>query len=145
MVPGGSGFRRVAGRLLEVSGLGFRSFHGTRALEKLKPEPRGTEPVKPPNWGSPNENAGGGGDGVFKPTSEKSKKKALPKRCRAIVQAVERERVGEMHEWRPLQPFRPGDVVEVVHRPMHGKGRAMFRGICMAKKNRGLGSSFVLR
>ncbi len=46
----------------------------------------------------------------------------------------------------PVPPFRPGDVVHVKLAVPENKRRpAEFRGLCIARRNRGLGSSFTLR
>lgn len=117
-----------------------------------KPRPRGTK-ARVPGAGSvfqkeasPLYNKGGGAHSPFAPTSTLVKKKALPKRCRAIMQAIEGERVQQIHEKRPLPPFRPGDVLDVtMSAPSARKGTLRFHGICIARRNRGIGSSFTLR
>ena len=46
----------------------------------------------------------------------------------------------------PVPAFRPGDVVHVKLAVPENKRRgAEFRGLCIARRNRGLGSSFTLR
>ena len=46
----------------------------------------------------------------------------------------------------PVTPFRPGDVIRVKVAVLENRGRAnAFTGICIARRNRGMGSSFTLR
>lgn len=143
------------GRLLfsnRASGIRSMSVkHKAPAPRTPKPRERGTEARAPgrslpgSQMQHPAFGKGGGGSSIFAPTRLLPKFKALPKRCRSIMQAIDAERVSEIHSSRPLQPFRPGDIVQVTQKTPEARRRLSFRGICIARRNRGLGSSFTLR
>ena len=89
------------------------------------------------------------------PMAERKKWKALPRAGRAIMEALGAEGVATREAERvaagaPLPRFQPGDVLEVALRASDGKGgglklRRRFRGLCIARRNRGFDSSFTLR
>ena len=85
----------------------------------------------------------------------RQKWKALPRVGRSIMQSLGAEGVARREAERaavgaPLPAFQPGDVMEVALRASDGKGGGLslkrrFRGLCVARRNRGLDSSFTLR
>lgn len=65
-----------------------------------------------------------------------------------IVQKLEQEQIAKLIENRKqMDSFSPGDTVRVGVRIVEGANERiqMFEGICIARKNDGLGSSFTLR
>jgi len=96
---------------------------------------------KPPGWGS-----GGGGAPPFTPSSQLVKVKSLFKRAAHMMEALESEAAAARAAARPLPPFRVGDVVDVSLSVPENKGRpSAFRGLVIARRSRGLASSFRLR
>ncbi len=76
------------------------------------------------------------------------KRKNYFKRTAFIMQTLEHEAATTINAARatPVPPFRPGDVIHVKLAVPENKRRpAEFRGLCIARRNRGLGSSFTLR
>jgi len=122
---------------------------GSSAVGKLKPEPRGMEaPMTSFEAGAMQERWGsaGGGAAPWTPTSELKKRKTYFKRCGHIMETLERERMKELAQDRAVVPFRPGDVVKLtLEVPENMRKTQTFTGICIAKRHRGLGSSFTLR
>ena len=118
--------------------------------DKLTPAPRGIEPPMAP-WeagaqNDPNFGKGGGGMSAFTPTARLRKRKTLQKRAAFLVQTLEQEKMRETAASSPVTPFRPGDVIRVKVAVLENRGRAnAFTGICIARRNRGMGSSFTLR
>ena len=116
---------------------------------KLKPYPRGAEApltsfeagAKQVGWGS-----AGGGAAPWTPTRELKKRKSYFKRCGHIMETLEREHMKELAAKRAVVPFRPGDVVKLtLEVPENRRRTQTFTGICIAKRHRGMGSSFTLR
>ena len=92
-------------------------------------------------WGS-----AGGGAAPWTPTSELRKRKSYFKRCGHIMETIEREHMKELAMARTVVPFRPGDVIKLtLEVPENRRRTSTFTGICIAKRHRGLGSSFTLR
>jgi large subunit ribosomal protein L19 len=118
--------------------------------DKLTPAPRGIDPPMTP-WeagarNDPNFGKGGGGMSAFTPTARLRKRKTLQKRAAFLMQTLENEKMREIARSSPVTPFRPGDVIRVKVAVLENRGRANnFTGICIARRNRGLGSSFTLR
>ena len=116
---------------------------------KLKPYPRGAEApltsfeagAKQVGWGS-----AGGGAAPWTPTRELKKRKSYFKRCGHIMETLEREHMKDLATKRAVVPFRPGDVVKLtLEVPENRRRTQTFTGICIAKRHRGMGSSFTLR
>ena len=119
---------------------------------RLTPPERGAEApmtsfeagVKQQGWGK-----AGGGMSPFTPTRKLKKRKTYQKRAGHMIETLERERITEILKERPdvnISPFRVGDVVRLtLEVPENRRRRQIFTGICIARKNRGLGSSFMLR
>ena len=82
----------------------------------------------------------------FTPTSQLRKRKTYQKRCAFIMETLEYERMTELAKNSPVLPFRPGDVIRIKVEVLENRRRAnYFTGICIARKNRGVGGSFTLR
>jgi large subunit ribosomal protein L19 len=64
-----------------------------------------------------------------------------------IIQALENEQVGKLTQGKELPEFGPGDTVRVGVRVVEGERERLqaFEGVCIARKNAGLNSSFTLR
>jgi len=118
---------------------------------KINPRPRGIAPPitpweagkqnNPDQWGK-----AGGGMPAFTPTSQLKKRKNYHKRCAFIMQTLEHEKMTEIAAKSPVVPFRPGDVLKVKIEVLENRRRAnYFTGICIARRNRGIGSTFTLR
>jgi large subunit ribosomal protein L19 len=94
----------------------------------------------------PNFGKGGGGMSAFTPTAQLRKRKTLQKRAKFLMQTLEHEKMAEIAARSCVVPFRPGDVIRVKVEVLENRGRASeFTGICIARRNRGMGSSFTLR
>ena len=145
----------------QTTNLLSRPFHSTSMLEwknhtrntkRLNPPERGPEaPMtsfeagkKQKNWGK-----SGGGMSPFTKTRALKKRKTYEKRAGHMMETLERERITEMlneREGVKISAFRPGDVVKLtLEVPENRRRTQTFTGICIARKNRGLGSSFTLR
>jgi large subunit ribosomal protein L19 len=74
------------------------------------------------------------------------KTKSLFKRTAHMMQVLEHEAASAAAAERQVPPFRVGDVVDVSLIVPENKGRpSAFRGLVIARRNRGLSSSFRLR
>ncbi len=64
-----------------------------------------------------------------------------------MLQTLEQEHLNELTENNCLDDFAPGDTVRVNVRIIEGSTERVqaFEGVCIAKKNRGLQSSFTVR
>jgi large subunit ribosomal protein L19 len=125
--------------------------HG-RNTERLSPPERNAEAPMTSfeagkfqlGWGK-----AGGGMSPFTKTRELIKRKTYEKRAGHMIETIERERITEMLKERQgvnIAAFRPGDVIKLTLEVPENKRRTqIFTGICIARKNRGLGSSFTLR
>ena len=88
----------------------------------------------------------GGGAAPWTPTRALRKRKSYFKRCGHIMETLEREHMKELAKERAIVPFRPGDVVKLtLEVPENNRRTQTFTGICIAKRHRGMGSSFTLR
>jgi|TARA_B110000003_G_scaffold276194_1_gene321429 large subunit ribosomal protein L19 len=121
----------------------------SNATKKLKPEARGMEaPMTSFEAGATQEGWGkaGGGAAPWTPTRALRKRKSYFKRCGHIMETLEREHMKELAKERAIVPFRPGDVVKLtLEVPENNRRTQTFTGICIAKRHRGMGSSFTLR
>ena len=63
------------------------------------------------------------------------------------LQQLEAEQVARLVATRPVPPFQPGDTVRVSLRVVEGERERIqaFEGVCIARKNAGLHSSFTVR
>ena len=64
-----------------------------------------------------------------------------------IVQQIEKEQVEKLSSDRPVPEFGPGDTVKVNVRVVEGTRERVqaYEGVCIARKNDGLNSSFTVR
>ena len=80
------------------------------------------------------------------PTRLLHKRKTLPKRMGHMLSVLEKEMEEEVRASRSFPDFRPGDHIELKLSIPQNKGReTVFKGICIAKRNRGWRTSFTLR
>lgn len=83
---------------------------------------------------------------AFTPTSQLRKRKTYQKRCAFIMKTLEYEKMVELAKASPVISFRPGDVIKLKVEVLENRRRAnYFTGICIARRNRGVGGSFTLR
>ncbi|MEM7223552.1 MAG: 50S ribosomal protein L19 [Pseudomonadota bacterium] len=63
------------------------------------------------------------------------------------IQLIEQEHVAELTSDREIPAFSPGDTVRVNVKVVEGTRERVqaFEGVCIARKNRGLNSSFTVR
>jgi len=64
-----------------------------------------------------------------------------------IIQQLEAEQIQSLTQNRAIPEFRPGDTLRVGVRVVEGERTRIqnFEGVCIARANRGLGSSFTVR
>ena len=64
-----------------------------------------------------------------------------------LIQTLEAEQVAALSEGKQIPDFRPGDTLRVGVRVVEGERTRVqnFEGVCIARANRGLGSSFTVR
>lgn len=64
-----------------------------------------------------------------------------------LLQQIENDQLTKLTEGKRIDSFEPGDTVKVNVRIIEGESERLqaFEGICIAKKNRGIHSSFTLR
>jgi large subunit ribosomal protein L19 len=64
-----------------------------------------------------------------------------------LIQQLEAEAIEQAVQGRPIPEFRPGDTVRVGVKVVEGERTRIqnFEGVCIARANRGLGSSFTVR
>ncbi len=64
-----------------------------------------------------------------------------------LIQQLEAEAIEQAVQIRPIPEFRPGDTVRIGVRVVEGERTRVqnFEGVCIARANRGLGSSFTVR
>lgn len=74
------------------------------------------------------------------------KRNFLPRRMGFLMQELNKERAQAVHTQRRYPDFQAGDVLELkLVVPENRRRVSTFRGLCMAKKNRGWQSAFTLR
>ncbi len=63
------------------------------------------------------------------------------------IEEFEREQVSKLAGARPLPEFAPGDTVRVKVKVVEGTRERIqaFEGVCIARRNRGINSSFTVR
>ena len=64
-----------------------------------------------------------------------------------IIEQIEREEIEKLTSGKDIPAFDPGDTVRVQVRVAEGARERLqaFEGVCIARSNRGLNSSFTLR
>ncbi len=64
-----------------------------------------------------------------------------------VIQELEQEQVAKLTEGKSIPEFTPGDTIRVNVRVVEGNRERVqaFEGVCIARKNRGLKSSFTVR
>ena len=64
-----------------------------------------------------------------------------------IIEEIEREQIEKLAQSRPIPEFAPGDTVRVMVKVTEGSRERVqaFEGVCIARRNRGVGSSFTVR
>ena len=63
------------------------------------------------------------------------------------IQQLEQEQIAQLTEGRPIPEFGPGDTLRVSVKVVEGSRERVqaFEGVCIARKNRGINSSFTVR
>jgi large subunit ribosomal protein L19 len=64
-----------------------------------------------------------------------------------LIQQLEAEQIASLTENRAIPEFRPGDTLRVGVKVVEGDRTRVqnFEGVCIARANRGMGSSFTVR
>jgi len=64
-----------------------------------------------------------------------------------LILQLEQEQVQRLQADRPVPEFRPGDTLKVNVKVIEGTRERVqaFEGVCIARRNRGLNSSFTVR
>ncbi len=64
-----------------------------------------------------------------------------------IIQQIEAEQIAKLTEKRAVPEFRAGDTLKVGVRVVEGERTRVqnYEGVCIARANRGMGSSFTVR
>ncbi len=64
-----------------------------------------------------------------------------------LIEEIERDEIDRVTEARELPEFGPGDTVRINVKVTEGSRERVqaFEGVCIARKNRGLNSSFTVR
>ena len=64
-----------------------------------------------------------------------------------VLQELEQEQIAARTEERPIPDFAPGDTVRINVKVVEGSRERVqaFEGVCIARKNRGINSSFTVR
>jgi large subunit ribosomal protein L19 len=64
-----------------------------------------------------------------------------------VIQQIEQEQIAALTEERVIPEFGPGDTLRVNVKVVEGSRERVqaFEGVCIARRNRGLNSSFVVR
>ncbi len=80
------------------------------------------------------------------PSHMQPKQKRLTKRAKHILQVIDREQVAHAKARGHIDDFKAGDIIEVVQKTPEAQNRLQtMKGICIARRNRGMGSSFTIR
>lgn len=80
------------------------------------------------------------------PSRELQKRKVLTKRMGYMMQVLEKEKENEAQAQLARPDFRPGDFLELkLSVPENKRRTTLFKGICIARRNRGWRTSFTLR
>jgi large subunit ribosomal protein L19 len=64
-----------------------------------------------------------------------------------LIQTIEAENIAKLLEKRAIPDFRPGDTLKVGVKVVEGERTRVqnYEGVCIARANRGMGSSFTVR
>ena len=64
-----------------------------------------------------------------------------------LIQELEAEAIAAFNESKSIPEFRPGDTVRVGVKVVEGERTRVqnYEGVCIARANRGMGSSFTVR
>ena len=64
-----------------------------------------------------------------------------------LIQQLEAEQIAELSAKRAIPEFRPGDTLKVGVRVVEGERTRVqaYEGVCIARSNKGMGSSFTVR
>ena len=64
-----------------------------------------------------------------------------------LIQQLEQEEIARLSEGKTIPPFAPGDTVVVQVKVKEGSRERLqaYEGVVIAKRNRGLNSSFIVR
>ena len=108
--------------------------------------------VKPPSDAPPAAASGlASGAGLappppWTPTRELVKRNFLPRRMGHLLKVLEKEKEEEALASKKLPNFGPGDFLELkLTVPENKRRTTMFKGICIARRNRGWRTSFTIR
>ena len=64
-----------------------------------------------------------------------------------LIETLEREAIEALTQDKPVPEFRPGDTLRVGVKVVEGDRTRVqnFEGVCIARSNKGIGSSFTVR
>ena len=64
-----------------------------------------------------------------------------------VIQTLEAEQIAKFNAAKKIPEFRPGDTVKVGVKVVEGERARVqnFEGVCIARSNKGVGSSFTVR
>ena len=64
-----------------------------------------------------------------------------------IIQQIEAEQIAKLTGQRAIPEFRPGDTLKVGVKVVEGERTRVqaYEGVCIARSNKGMGSSFTVR
>lgn len=64
-----------------------------------------------------------------------------------LIEQIEKEEIATLTEARPIPVFSPGDTLRVNVKVVEGTRERVqaFEGVCIARRNAGIGSSFTVR
>ncbi len=64
-----------------------------------------------------------------------------------VIQTLEAEQIAKFNEAKKIPEFRPGDTLKVGVKVVEGDRTRVqnFEGVCIARANKGMGSSFTVR
>ena len=64
-----------------------------------------------------------------------------------VIQTLEAEQIAKFNETKKIPEFRPGDTLRVGVKVVEGERTRVqnYEGVCIARSNRGMGSSFTVR
>lgn len=64
-----------------------------------------------------------------------------------VIQQIEAEQIAKFNETKKIPEFRPGDTLKVGVKVVEGDRTRVqnYEGVCIARANKGMGSSFTVR
>ena len=64
-----------------------------------------------------------------------------------VIQTLEAEQIAKFNEAKKIPEFRPGDTLRVGVKVIEGERTRVqnYEGVCIARSNKGMGSSFTVR